>query len=439
MFLSELKKLQFFFKKDPAYALLLFLCLFLPFQFALNPAAGFDVAIIRIILPLLFLFLIFFRFKERIVLLEIDSLTILLFAFAFLTLFSIVFSSNFVWSLRKLLFLTTIFPVYLISSSLFKTTKRKKLAIRALVIGATAIALVAIAQFLSQFIFGINVVYSFLSKNIAPFFLGHSFSAAVTAYPSWLVDAGGATYMRAFAVFPDPHMLSYYFGILVPWSVALWASAKKHRVWHLASMTLLILADAFTFTRGGYIALIVGIIVVLPVVSKKAALKLALGVLLFAFLFAMAPHSPVATRLTSSFDVQEGSNQARLSNWQQALLIISKHPLGVGVGSYSLAVKPTADYREPIYAHNAYLDVAAELGIPAAILFVVILSTVLKSFWVMSKKDPFFVAGISSITVFSIHSLVENPLYSVHIFPLILIIFALSIPTKKHEEIADIK
>lgn len=92
---------------------------------------------------------------------------------------------------------------------------------------------------------------------------------------------------------------------------------------------------------------------------------------------------------------------------------------------YSLAVDPNADYREPIYAHNLYFDIAAELGIPAVVIFVSLLFMVFKNFWIAAKKQPFLIAGVYSITAFSIHSLVESPLYSVHILPLFFIIIAL--------------
>lgn len=139
----------------------------------------------------------------------------------------------------------------------------------------------------------------------------------------------------------------------------------------------------------------------------------------------------------SSFDTQEGSNKARISNWQQALEVIKNHPLGVGIGMYSLEIDPSAEYREPIYAHNLYLDIAAEFGIPAVIIFVMLLFFAGKNFWQATRKQPFFAAGVASIAIFSVHSLVENPLYSVHVLPLILIIIALSTTLNQHEKIIN--
>ena len=414
------------------------LCFLLPFQFALNPAQGIDLAIVRVIVPLIFLGWLFLVLKNKPNLLFLkNKATYLLMLFVLLAVFSIYFSHNLSWSTRKIAFLLSLAPIYFIAISIFHKKYNQRSIIVSLVGGATLISIFGIVQFVSQFIFGIDSVYSFLSKNIAPFFLGNSFSQAVLAYPSWLVNDEGATYMRAFANFPDPHMFSYYIGLLIPWSIALWTTTVSHKKLFFISSFLLILVDILTFTRGSYVALIAGALIILPLVSKSVAKKLLVGIVLFIFLFGIVPHNPVTGRFMSSFDTEEGSNKARLSNWQQALNVIKNHPLGVGIGMYSLEIDPSAKYREPIYAHNLYLDIAAELGIPAVIIFMLLLFFAGKNFWQASKKQPFFTAGVASIVIFGVHSLVENPLYSVHILLLILIVIALSTTLNQYEKITN--
>ncbi len=134
----------------------------------------------------------------------------------------------------------------------------------------------------------------------------------------------------------------------------------------------------------------------------------------------------MAGRITSTFDLNEGSNQGRLAIWKQALVVISQYPQGVGIGSYPLVVSPKTTYRTPIYTHNAYLDIASELGLVAAFVFIFMLGLAFKNFWQLSKINSFYVAGVASLTVFAVHCLVENPLYSVHVLPLLLIMLALS-------------
>lgn len=436
------------------YHFFLIFCAFLPFQFALNPTSEIDLAIARVIIPVLFLAVLFFVLKNKSWPVFKNKITYFLLAFLTLAVFSIFFSNNLSWSIRKLLFLLSIAPIYFIAIYLLDTKRKQRAAIAFLILGASLAAFLGIFQFLAQFIFGIDPVYAFLAKNIIPFFLGNSFSKAVLAYPSWLVASEGATYMRALSVFPDPHMFSYYLGMLIPWSIALWAtSSPPHQQFYINNNSsfkifcwcggmqrkvfftfsaLLIAADVFTFTRGSYVALIASSLMILPLVSKKIAKKLVIGIAVFLLLLIVAPHNAVSGRLISSFDVQEGSNKERVANWKQALTIIVKNPFGVGIGSYSLAVDPATTYREPIYAHNLYLDIAAELGIVSVLFFVAILYFAFRNFWTLAKKEPFFIAGVASLTIFAVHSLVETPLYSVHVFALFLIMLAISNSPKQH-------
>ena len=411
-----------------------FFCFFLPFQFALNPTTGIDLAIVRVIIPTIFIVWLFLALKNKECLLPKNKAVFCLLVFIFLIFVSLLFSHNLPWSLRKMFFLLSLLPIYFVAVSVFKEKSNQRKTLVALVGGGALLAFFGIIQFVSQFIFGIDPVYDFLAQSIAPFFLGNSFSQAVLTYPSWLVNSEGATYMRAVANFPDPHMFSYYLGMLIPWSIALWATSKNHKTLFFIFSLLIIIADIMTFTRGSYVALIASAFVILPIVSKSAAKKLLFGIIIFIFLLITMPHGPVTGRFVSSFDAQEGSNQGRLLNWKQAASVIAFHPLGVGIGMYSLSIKPDANYREPIYAHNLYLDIAAELGIPAALVFISFLFFIFKSFWQAARKNQFFAAGIASLAIFSVHSLVENPLYSVHVLPLLLILAALGTTLTSYEK-----
>ena len=391
------------------YKFFLIFCFLLPFQFALNPFPGVDLAVVRIIIPLFFTVGLFLISKSKSFSFLKNKESYCLLAFLFLAVASLGFSDNLSWSIRKLSFLLSIFPIYFVVAYFLKKQESWRKIFVMLVAGAALLAFFAIIQFFLQFIFGIDSVYAFLAENIAPFFLGNSFSQAVLTYPSWLVNSEGATYMRAVANFPDPHMLSYYFGLLIPWSLALWSTSQNYKKIFLIFSFLLIIADIMTFTRGSYVAIIASSLIIMPIVSKETVKKLIFGIIIFIFLLITMPHGPVTGRFVSSFDLQEGSNQGRILNWEQATKIIVSHPLGVGIGMYSLAIKPEASYREPIYAHNLYLDIAAELGIPALLIFVYFLFLIFKGFWQLAKKNPFFVAGIASLSIFAVHSLVESP------------------------------
>jgi O-antigen ligase len=115
--------------------------------------------------------------------------------------------------------------------------------------------------------------------------------------------------------------------------------------------------------------------------------------------------------------------------WSAATHLIQEYPLlGVGLGNYAAAIKPTASYRDPIYAHNLFLDIAAETGILNALIFLALLiiswRRIVCQSQTLPQKNLLWWASLSLI-IFGTHALVETPLYSVHILPLLIVLLAL--------------
>ncbi|KKT93289.1 MAG: hypothetical protein UW95_C0024G0002 [Parcubacteria group bacterium GW2011_GWC1_45_14] len=199
--------------------------LYLPFQIALNPSASVDLASVRVLIILLFLFWLSSGLLKKNLTLPVDRGSVLLYSFIFLAAFSLFFAENFSWGARKLLFLLSIFPLYFLFFDAGKKNRTLKL-FRGLTYGSFAVSIVAILQFFSQFVFGIEKVYAFWGHYITPLFLGNAFSSAVLEHPSWLVNIGGKTVFRAISVFPDPHMLAFYLGMTAPLALIIHFSSK---------------------------------------------------------------------------------------------------------------------------------------------------------------------------------------------------------------------
>ncbi|KKU42832.1 MAG: O-antigen polymerase [Candidatus Azambacteria bacterium GW2011_GWD2_46_48] len=157
--------------------------------------------------------------------------------------------------------------------------------------------------------------------------------------------------------------------------------------------------------------------------------------------------SPAGARFKASFSLSEGSNVQRLQTWRQAIAVIKSAPFaGVGLGSYGLAVNPEAGYRDPTYAHNAYLDVWAELGVMGLAVWLILLgeffATPFKRLIAIKtgkekpqKEEILFLLGlIGSLAAFSVHSLFETAIFSPVILSLLMIIFALAANMAKNQE-----
>jgi O-antigen ligase len=263
-------------------------------------------------------------------------------------------------------------------------------------------------------------VFALWTGRILPFFLGSAFGEAVASYPSLLVNISGTTLMRASALFPDPHMLSLYLGLSIPPAAAFWLqSGKRKRRMISAALILLISADLLTFSRGGYFGLFVGLGgFFILFFGRRLTLgnfkPVLLGSMVFLIATGLLLATPFGTRLLSSFSLEDGSNTERLRLWQEAVGYIGERPLlGAGIGNYPLLAKPSASYREPIYAHNLYLDIASEIGLLGALCFAGLLFLSLCRAWRKwrAEQDVFALAILCSLIIFSTHSLFELPLF----------------------------
>ncbi|MGW8185444.1 MAG: O-antigen ligase family protein [Candidatus Moraniibacteriota bacterium] len=417
-----------------------FLFFYLPFQIALNPVGGVDLASVRVIIPLLFLAWLVDSLKNKKIIIPVNLTFLLLVSFLFLTAFSLFFAQNQAWGLRKLIFLFSIFPLFFVIHDIFPSNPLKKLALlKFTALGAFLAALVGIIQFLLQLILPLNKLYSFWAIIIVPF-LGNSFSQAVLANPSWLVNVGGHTLLRATAFFPDPHMLSFYLNITGLISLGIYFHQKKlvyNKNYYLLFSLLIFLASFLTFSRGGYLGLISGLLFFGFFTFKSKFVyflsdskRLSLLILsLFTLFLILAIPNPITDRFISSFDLSEGSNTGRIQTWKQSLGIIQDNPLlGVGLGNYSLSIKPSANYREPIYSHNTFLDIAAETGILNAVIWLLLfLSAIINFTKRFIRNTDFIQLGLAAALVtFLIHSLFETAIFSIHILPLIVLILSLN-------------
>jgi O-antigen ligase len=187
------------------------------------------------------------------------------------------------------------------------------------------------------------------------------------------------------------------------------------------------LADFLTFSRGGYLGLGVALIIMLTIFWKEISQtykKVILVGLAGLLIFIILPN-PFSTRFVSIFNLKEGSNSGRIETWKQAVNVIAEHPIGgVGIGNYPLEIKPTASYREPIYAHNTYLDIAVDSGIVNALIWIGILVFSIAKLLRRAKEHSIFWGAGLSLIIFSVHSLVETAIFSPVVLALFLIILS---------------
>lgn len=401
------------------------LYLFLPLQFALNPTDTVDLAIVRLCVIFIFCATLSISFFAKKIFIPRGWISGFFTLFFFWLFFSLFFSPVISWTVRKLVFFLSLFPLFYILTTFFITRKDSiYIIIKATVIGAVIISVIGLLQFFLQFIIGLNATLS-LWTHLTPFFLGGTFSSFVITYNSWLVHIGSHDIMRSVAFFPDPHVFSFYLGLIAPLALGLFFFTKK-QLW-LWFFCTIFLTDLLTFSRGGYSGLfggaIIGIILLWPHIHTRARHIMFLCVL-SCIVIVFIPHNPITARFLSSFDHKDTSTTHRIELWSQASKEIIKRPLlGTGLGAYSHTVAPRANYRTPIYVHNLFLDIAVELGVTGLVFFIGLLSTTLFVFY-KNRHDLLALFAIISISIFIFHSLFDTAIFSVHIIPILMLLFA---------------
>ena len=193
-------------------------------------------------------------------------------------------------------------------------------------------------------------------------------------------------------------------GVVLGLSLAV-VRSRAARLAIAGSVALCLAALVVTFSRGGYVALVVGLavalIVLIPGVNRSvnrtsawrllgaaAAAVLVVGLVAAAWRPAGELVERVAARTASIADTNEGSNRTHLDLWTVGLRIATDHPvLGTGPDSYALvfpryrdtvlsqeSAQKLARFR-PESPHNVYLAIASGAGFPALAAFVVLVGS----------------------------------------------------------------
>lgn len=427
-------------------AIFYFLVAYLPFQVALNITAGIDLMSGRVFILCLFSVWLagkLYSEKNSLKGLFKNHLALALVLFFILAALSIIVADNQTWGIRKLLFFASLFPAFWLVSFLI-TEKKERLRVLYLMVGGAALsALIALAQFLGQFIFGLEAIMAFWSGHILPLFSGASFGSLVASNPSWLANVGGQTIMRAIGLFPDPHMLSFYLGLVSPFALALAFWGKEYRGLFFAIYGFLIGILLLTFSRGGYLGFLISSAVLIFIAwrlvgARGKKLLLASGLMAVGIIVLVG--WPITSRLFSSFDLREGSNLGRLAIWQDSWQIIKARPvLGVGLGNYSLAAGLEPDYRNAVTSHNLYLDIWAELGLAGLLVWLFVFWQAIKSAIKKIKQEPVLALGaLGALVYFFVHSFFESAVFNPTVLAFFMVILGLA-GSELKEKTADKK
>ena len=197
---------------------------------------------------------------------------------------------------------------------------------------------------------------------------------------------------RLTGTFKMPNDLGAYLALSLPYVlgyfVASWRSRRKIWITLLlgAVVTLMSANLALTLTRAAWVSVsiaIASLAVYFIVIAlgrletvrglwKRVLLGATLSIALLSLSFFLVPQH-IKTRFQTMLEHPAGFMGERPQWWQTSLELIQKYPLtGIGLGRFRYEYQtsgPPEQYNVPYHAHNIYLHIAVEHGIPSLLLF----------------------------------------------------------------------
>jgi O-antigen ligase len=203
------------------------------------------------------------------------------------------------------------------------------------------------------------------SVAFASLYMLREWQRGITAYgegyrPGWVVGDANYFTVAALAVLP------------IAFELVLVAPSKLQKLYAVGCTLLIFAAVTLGASRGGFLGIVL-MVFYLIARSRKPARNLAVVIIVTIPFMVFAPNSPINRFFHPAGGDKESVNK-HLIGWEAGLNMIKKHPItGVGFGNYKAEVTrydKSGEVRlDPHVAHNAYLEIAAEMGLPAILVY----------------------------------------------------------------------
>jgi O-antigen ligase len=212
-------------------------------------------------------------------------------------------------------------------------------------------------------------------------------------------------YDRAHGPLEDANDLAFFLVAALPFALALYARTRRRR-W-LAASGLLLVGTAATLSRGAVVALVALVLWALATGHLKPRTALAGVGLAVAGLVTVAALVPslVTSALSQKTAVAAENVSTRELRWEAAANMAVDHPLlGLGPAGFRLNYARYSGHAEPglrapDVAHEMYLEVAAELGVPALLVFLGLLAACYAAARRAARRERLLAAAVQGSLV----------------------------------------
>ena len=170
-------------------------------------------------------------------------------------------------------------------------------------------------------------------------------------------------------LFDNPNDLALHLATMFPIALALSFGSRYllTKLLYLATALLIVAGIVVTFSRGGFLALLAASAVLLWKLIRSSRWMIPPVAAAIVVLFMLFAPGGYKTRLATTGDE---SSTARFDDFKKSLYVAVRHPLlGVGMDNYILFSNANKA------SHNAYTQVASEMGAAAALFYVLFIIT----------------------------------------------------------------
>jgi probable O-glycosylation ligase (exosortase A-associated) len=179
-------------------------------------------------------------------------------------------------------------------------------------------------------------------------------------------------------MFGNPNDMALHLVTIFPLVAALYFHKRGPlgKVLYGACMVLMMAGVTVTYSRSGFLGLMCAILVMAWKIGKRNRLAVVMLVVLFMgafFVFAPGGYANRVASIVSHSRDRFGSAYSRQALLVRSVLVAARHPLlGIGMGNFH-----HQSFREQV-SHNAYTQVASEMGATALVLYVLFIITPLR-------------------------------------------------------------
>ncbi len=243
--------------------------------------------------------------------------------------------------------------------------------------------------------------------------------------------------VRVFATFDNPNVLGQYFIIVIPIIFALFVYTKEltQKGLYLFVFAASFLCLLYTWSRGAWVGVMLGIVVFLLVRDRRWIVLCILALLAAPFIL---PDS-IMDRLLSIGNTSDSSTAYRVSVWiASARMAVDFWMSGVGFGSdafqpiYASYALNGAGYA--LHSHNFYIQLVTDMGAGGLIVYLLIILNACREIWSI-KKNSFIktisLALLGALAGYSFQGVAENLWYNMRMSLMLWIVIALIVSGAK--------